>query len=478
MSDWYMEMKRLLLFLFLITTVSVVWASDYDYKFRLLLKDKGTDIYSIDRPDEFLSKKALDRRKKQNIAVDSLDIPISQEYIRVLEKNGGMVVTKSRWLNTVSVQCPDSSMVDQLKELPFVKDAKFVWKGKKEIPITRNPVDSNAQPVVNTLLIGESGPYEDYYGWASKNIKLQNGHILHEKGYKGAGVDIAILDAGYNNLKRISLLDNINIVDFKSFVYKDTSVFMTPSQHGLNVLSCMATNKPYEFVGTAPEANYILLRSEDSRSEFPIEEDYWVAAIEYADSIGVDVVNSSLGYNRFDAPAVSFEHSDLNGKNALITRGADMAVRKGMFVVCSAGNSGNSEWRKITPPADGNLVLTVGAVQRDSVIAGFSSRGFTADLRIKPDIVALGSMSGVIDDRGQEALKSGTSFSSPIMCGLVACLWQAFPMLTNKELLRVIRESSNKYESPDDSYGYGIPDMQKAMQLAQQLSDAKLKKQK
>lgn len=468
-------MKKIISIFIIFSFINQLSAESYDYKFRLTLKDKGTTSYSVDKPEEFLSPKAIERRKKQNIAIDQTDIPISQKYIETIEQTGGTVVSKSRWLNTVSVQCSDSAMVDTLKALSFVENALLVWKGKANniIPTTA----SDSMPTAE-ILPGETGPYEDYYGWAWKNIRTQNGQILHDKGFKGKGIDIAILDAGYNNLKRISLLDNIKVIDSKSFVYNDTAIFKTSNQHGLNVLSCMATNKPYEFVGTAPEANYILLRSEDSRSEFPIEEDYWVAAIEYADSIGVDIVNSSLGYNDFDAPAISFKHSDLNGKNALITRGADMAAKKGIFVVCSAGNSGTSAWRKITPPADGNLVLTVGAIQRDSVIAAFSSRGLTADLRIKPDIVALGSMTGVIDDRGQEAMKSGTSFSSPIMCGLIACLWQANPTLTNRELLRVIRESANRYDTPDDSYGYGIPDMEKAMLLAEQLANSKSKSKK
>ncbi|WP_165020238.1 S8 family peptidase [Dysgonomonas sp. ZJ279] len=471
-----MRRTTLLLVSFLLTCVLV--AQDYDYQFRLTLKDKGTTEYSLNKPEEFLSKKAIERREKQNIKIEKTDIPISEDYIKSIENTGGIIVAKSKWLNSVSVHCGDSSMVETLKALPFVADARFVWKGKK---VTETP-KSESDTMMHIMVIVplpedriEPPVYRDYYGFAEKNIRIQNGQLLHEAGFKGGGIDIAVIDAGYNNLLRISLLDNINIQDSKGFVRGRENIFHNASQHGLNVLSAMATNKPHTFVGTAPEANYILLGSEDSRSEFPIEEDYWVTAIEYADSIGVDVVNTSLGYNHFDTPAKSFEHSDLDGKTALITRGADMAVRKGMFVVVSAGNSGNSEWRKITPPSDANLVLTVGAIQQDSIIAGFSSRGLTADLRTKPDVVALGSRTAVIGDNGYETLKNGTSFSSPVMCGLAACLWQAYPKLTNRQLLHVIREAGNKYESPDDTYGYGLPDMGKAMQLAKEMTKKKKK---
>ena len=269
------------------------------------------------------------------------------------------------------------------------------------------------------------------------------------------------------------MLDNLDIKGYKGFVYENEDMFNRANQHGLNVLSCIGTNKPMQFVGTAPEASFWLLGSEDARSEYPIEEDYWAAAIEFADSVGVNVVNTSLGYNSFDYPAKSYTHEDLTGRTALISRAADAAAKKGILVVISAGNSGDSEWEKITPPSDAFNILTVGAVQKDSVIAPFSSRGLTEDLRIKPDVMALGQGATVVGDNGLVTYKSGTSFSSPIMCGMVACLWQAFPALTNKEIIEVVRQSSDIYDHPNKDYGYGIPDMKKAMEIAQQLVDKK-----
>ncbi len=458
-------MRKITLLFSLLITVSAVHSQDYNYKFRLMLKDKGKTSYTIDRPEEFLSAKAIERRTKQGIAIDATDLPISQKYIKEVEKVGGVVVAKSKWLESVSVHCSDSTMVEKYKALPFVSDAVFVWKGK---PKTEAKKDSIRQyPSVETISFG------NYYGKGGVNIKLNNGQALHEAGYKGQGMEIAVIDAGFSHLPQIEMLDNINIKGAKGFVYEHEDLYSNANQHGLNVLSCIGTNKPMQFVGTAPEASFWLFSSEDSRSEFPIEEDYWATAIEYADSVGVDVVNTSLGYNNFDSPAKSYTFKEVDGRIAYITRAANKAADKGMLVVISAGNSGDSEWKKITPPSDAIDVLTVGAVKPDSIIASFSSRGMTADLRVKPDVMALGLYSTVVDDRGRVSKKAGTSFSSPIMCGMVACLWQAFPTLTNKEIVDVVRRSSDNYETFDEDYGYGLPDMKKAMGLARIIADRK-----
>ncbi len=453
--------KNALLLGLLILTISL-FSQDYNYKFRLTLKDKGQTSYSIDRPEEFLSLKAIERRHNQSLSVDSTDFPISETYLKKIEDLGGVIVAKSRWLGTVAVHCSDSAMVEDFKALPFVSDVLFVWKGKA---LADEPkVDSvKNYPASEVIAFGND------YGRAIDNIKPNNGQILHEAGFKGKGMDIAIIDAGFNHLNEIELLNNLDIKGVKGFVYQNEDMFSNANQHGLNVLSCIGTNKPMQFIGTAPEASFWLLGSEDPRSEFPIEEDYWTAAMEYADSVGVSVVNTSLGYNNFDSPATSYTHDDLDGRTAFITRAANRATQKGLLVVISGGNSGGSEWEKITPPSDAFNVLTVGAIQRDSIIAPFSSRGFTADLRVKPDVMALGAGSIVVDDKGLVDRKSGTSFSSPIMCGMVACLWQALPSLTNIEILAIVRGASDNYDTPDKDYGYGIPNMELALKLGQGL---------
>ena len=458
-----MKKTILLLGLFVITTA--LFPQSFHYKFRLTLKDKGETPYSIDKPEEFLSPKAIERRERQGIKINATDLPISQEYLKTIEEVGGAIVAKSKWLGSVSVDCADSAMVKKYQELPFVSNIEFVWKGK---PTGEAKKDSIVKyPSKETLLFGNN------YGKANTNIKLNNGQFLHQAGFKGEGMDIAVIDAGFSHLPEIELLDNIKIKGYKGFIHEHEDLFQNANEHGLNVLSCMATNKPMQFVGTAPEASYWLFSTEDSRSEFPIEEDYWATAIEYADSVGVDVVNTSLGYNNFDKPAKSYTHADLDGKSAYITRAANNASQKGMLLVISAGNSGDSQWRKITPPGDAFNILTIGAIQADSVIAPFSSRGMTSDLRVKPDVMAFGMFPNVVDNKGRISAKAGTSFSSPIMCGMVACLWQAFPTLTNKEIMEAVRKSSDNYETFNEGYGYGIPDMKKAMELAQIILDKK-----
>lgn len=461
-------MKRLLLSLFLLLSFACAEAQEYDYKFRLYLKDKGESEFSIDRPEEFLSERAIQRRKSFSILIDKTDLPISVSYLTAIEKTGARIVAKSKWLNTVSINCQDSMLVEVLKKLPFVDSTTLVWKGEqlKEIAL---PLDT-----MKTLLPDSLPTMNDYYGLAASSIHLVNGDTLHTAGFRGKGIEIAIIDAGYRNLPHIELLNNINIKGYKGFVDgRSNLVSGANNQHGLNVLSCIATNQPNLFVGTAPEASFWLLGSEDPRSEFPIEQDYWAAAIEFADSVGVDVTNTSLGYSRFDYPTQNLNHSDLNGRNTLISRAANMATKKGMLLVTSAGNSATTPWHKITPPADAENVLTIGAVQQDSLIAPFSSRGFTHDLRVKPDVMALGVGAAVVNDMGKISFKSGTSFSSPIMCGLMACLRQAFPSLTNSELILLVQKSADKYDHPDENYGYGIPDMKKVMLAAADFTEQK-----
>jgi hypothetical protein len=462
-------MKKYILLGFSLLYTVFSFGQDYDYMFRLTLKDKGATHYSIDKPEQFLSTKAIERRQKQGYKIDQSDFPISENYLAEIRQAGGIIVAKSKWLNTVSVLVSDSLLVNRLDSLPFVDSAMFIWRGT----IYERPDKVTADSIPFYPM--DVKPQDDYYGYAAVNIKTLNGDKLHAAGYKGNGVDVAVIDAGFSNLPSIEYLDSVNVGEYKNFVYNGDgySIYNKINQHGLNSLSCMATNKPYKYVGTAPEASYFLYVSEDSRSEFPVEEDYWVSAIEHADSVGVDVVNTSLGYYKFDSPAISSTYAELDGKTRLISRAANKAVQKGMFLVCSAGNEGNGNWGKITSPADAFGVLTVGAMKMDSTIAPFSSKGYTADLRVKPDVVALGFYMPLVDDMGRIVLKSGTSFSSPTMCGLVACLWQAFPLLTNAELLDVIQRSSDRYDDPNEIFGYGIPDMEKAMQIAKGIVDNK-----
>lgn len=438
----------------------VIVYDDKEYKFRIILKDKGTSNFSINRPEEFLSLKAIERRKHRNLSIDETDLPISPDYIKEIEKTGAVIVTNSKWLKTVTIYTADQYLPDQLKKLPFVEDVVMVWEQKRNIKKSMRNIMGNMQ---STNSVQSNITLDSLYYWASwNNINLNKGQTLHELGYKGAGIDIAVIDAGFFNIKTNPSLSNINIKGAKSFIYEDSNPYNTEN-HGVWVTSCMATNMPGFYVGTAPEANYWLLRTEDVTSEYPVEQDYWVAAIEYADSVGVDIVNTSLYYNYLDFAPYTYKYEDLDGKTEMASRGANIAAEKGIFIVCCAGN--DNTW--VGTPGDSPNVLTVGSVNKSGLINEFTSFGITVDGRIKPDVVALGGYAAVIDINGMVDFRNGTSYASPNICGLVACLWQAYPRLTNKQLLDIVRKSADRYTNPIIPYGYGIPDMQKAMQLAQ-----------
>lgn len=428
---------------------------EYEYQFRLTLKDKNTSRYSINKPEEFLSNRAIERRKKHNIPISETDIPISSDYIKEIEKVGGTIVAKSKWLNTVTVSC-DPQLEEKYKALPFVEDV--VWVGRKERDLSKSSNKYKNESSSSNYNIKKSATE---YGSAWDNIVLNNGQVLHQKGFKGQGIDIAVIDAGFNSLTTNPTLKNMNLKGVKSFIYNKTNPYLL-GDHGIWVSSCMATNKPGYYVGTAPESNYWFLSTEDEDEELPLEQDYWVTAIEYADSVGVDIVNTSLYYVNYDYPFEDPKYEEMDGKTAYATRSANMAADKGIFIVCCSGNHGS--W--VGTPSDSPYVLTVGSVFSGGRIGHFTAFGMTVDGRIKPDIVSLGSGAEVISINGEIDIRSGSSYASPIVCGLAACLWGAYPSLTNNQLREIIVKSSDRYQNPELPYGYGIPDMQKAMELA------------
>lgn len=454
-------MRKILLFFILVVYCLSMYSAE-GYIFRIQLRDKGKVPYSLNKPEDFLSDRAIKRRLNQHIIMDSTDLPVSDAYIKAIEDLGFVTVAKSKWLKTISVFCPDSSSVDNLKKLSFVDDIKFVWKQDS----TSQKKDKRA---FKRKKIAEKSQTE--YGYAYDQINTVNGVGLHERNYKGRGLEIGIIDAGYANLHEILLLDNIVVRGTKDFVYDSDDMF-SGSDHGLKVLSIMAANRPEIYLGTAPEASYWLLRSEDPRSEYPVEEDYWVAAAEYADSIGVDIINTSLGYSIFNPLVESHSMDQLDGKTIYISKAAEIAASKGIFVEVSAGNEGNNMgWNKIIAPADAEHVLAVGAIDKDSIMASFSSHGPSADGRVKPDVVALGRQINAISSNGDVEPIDGTSFSGPVMSGLAACLWQAFPNFTNYQLLDIIRRSAHRFNNPNELFGFGIPDMEKAYRIAANVTD-------
>ena len=447
-------MKKLVLLVFALNICLGTFAQftpEDTLKYRISLKDKAATDYSLQKPEMYLSKKSIERRKRQGLEIDSTDLPVCKKYVDAIRKKGVHVLVTGKWDNFVTVSCNDSMLIAEIAGLPFVRSTERVWRGVAKRASERDSL-------INTPLRTDS-----LYGPAITQIKMSHADRLHEAGFKGQGMTIAVIDAGFHNVDKIEAMKNINILGTRDFVNPEADIY-AESSHGMSVLSCMAMNQPNVMIGTAPEASYWLLRSEDEYSENLVEQDYWAAAIEFADSVGVDLVNTSLGYYSFDDPTKNYRYRDLNGHYALMSREAAKAADKGIVVVCSAGNSGSGSWKKITPPGDAENVITVGAVNKYGVLAPFSSVGNTADGRVKPDVVAVGLGSDVMGTDGNLRHANGTSFSSPIMCGMVACLWQACPELTAKEIIELVRRSGDRAVFPDNIYGYGIPDLWKAYQ--------------
>ena len=447
-------MRKLISFLAIALLATGASAQQDTLKYRISLKDKAATEYSLKKPEKYLSAKAIERRRKQNLPIDSTDLPVCRKYIDEIRKQGVKIVVTGKWDNFVTVSCNDTTLIDRIAAQPFVLSTEKVWispgAGKPSMATERDSVLN--QPTIHP---------DSIYGRAITQIQMSNGDKLHEAGFKGQGMTIAVIDAGFHNVDKITAMQNIRILGTKDFVNQQADIF-AESSHGMSVLSCIGMNRPDIMTGTAPEASFWLLRSEDEYSEHLVEQDYWSAAVEFADSVGVDVINTSLGYYSFDDKSKNYKYRDLDGRHALMSRQASHIADKGMILVCSAGNSGAGSWKKITPPGDADNVLTVGAIDKRAVLATFSSVGNTADHRVKPDVVAVGVGSDVIRTDGNQGRANGTSFSSPIMCGMVTCLWQACPTLTAKEVIELVRRSGDRAGFPDNIYGYGVPDMWKA----------------
>lgn len=448
-------MKSILLFFASLMFAFSTQAQD-TLKYRISLTDKAATEYSLKKPQKFLSKKAIERRKRQGLRIDSTDLPVCQTYIDAIRNVGVKIVVTGKWDNFVTVSCHDSTLINRIAQLPFVAKTERVWIAPKAMEWHGNKRDS---------LINNPKIYKDsIYGPAITQIQLSKADKLHEAGFRGQGMTIAVIDAGFHNADKITAMQNIQILGTKDFVDSNADIY-GESSHGMAVLSCIGMNQPNVMVGTAPEASFWLLRTEDEYSEHLVEQDYWAAAVEFADSVGVDVVNTSLGYYSFDDKEKDYRLRDLDGQFALMSRQAARMADKGMVLVCSAGNSGSSAWKKITPPGDAENVLTVGAIDKQGQLAPFSSIGTTADGRIKPDVVAVGLASDVMRTNGNQGRANGTSFASPIMCGMVTCLWQALPKLTAKEIIELVRSVGDRADYPDNIYGYGVPDMWKAYEM-------------
>ncbi|QJD80053.1 S8 family serine peptidase [Spirosoma rhododendri] len=434
-------------------------------KYLVLLSDKANTPYTVDRPEQFLSQRSILRRQRQNIAVQTRDLPVDPAYMTQLQQAGAKIWFPSRWFNAVLIEASDAVLAT-VRQLPFVRGIEFnrALSGARR-SAEAEPVETNASRKFGNVAALS-------YGASQSQVTQIGADKMHDAGYHGEGMLIGVLDAGYLNADRVGFLkplfDEKRILATYDFVKKETSVYEDDS-HGMSCLSAIAATSDGMLYGTAYKASFILLRTEDAATESRVEEANWLFGAEYADSAGVDVISSSLGYTQFDDAGSNYTYANMDGKTALCTRAAQIATQTGMVVCVAAGNEGNSAWRYISAPSDAVSVLAVGAVTSAGTRASFSSIGPTADLRLKPDLVARGQGTVIGAPDGRVASGDGTSFATPLLAGLAAGFWQANPRLTAAQVTAALRRSGSQFTTPDVRLGYGIPDFSRAQTVAETL---------
>jgi serine protease AprX len=453
-------MKRLTFLLFLFLSIS---AFSQEEDAWVYFTDKPNATSQLNTPLDFLTQRALDRRNNQGIALQVNDVPIHQPYINQIIASPGITVkAKSKWLNCLHIRGSVTD-ISALTSLSFVASIDFAdasLNARQAKPRTITPV--NKQMEVQTTF---------NYGNSNNQIQMLNGHLLHQANYTGVGKIIAVLDSGFINVDSTSpfqrLFDTNSILGGYNYVSQNTNLYSLHN-HGTLTLSCMGAFVDNQLVGTAPDAKYYLFVTEDVLEENPVEESYWVEAAEEADRLGVDIISTSLGYYGYDNPNYSHTYSDFTGNTAFASKGANLAFSKGMIVVASAGNSGNSPQplNRVGVPAEATNVLAVGAVTFDESYATFSSIGPSFDNRVKPDVMAQGQAAVVANTFGTIQTASGTSFSCPILAGMIASFWQAIPWATNAQVIQLVKQSADNFATPNAQFGYGIPDFQSALNMA------------
>jgi subtilisin family serine protease len=409
----------------------------------------------------FLSPRAIERRQRQNIGISENDYPVYEPYKQAVAALADSVIHTLKWFNSITIVLKDSSTLPQIRSLSFVKNVQ-----KLNIPLQ---APQKRQEKLNyqykqALQIAENS----VYGIARYQTEMLRVDRLHQAGLDGKNVLIAVFDNGFEQVDTISafkhLFDNTQLKYHYNYVDRKSDVF-DEGTHGTVVLSCIAAYQSGVFVGVAPKSDIALFKTENNFSETILEEFNWAEAAEKADSLGADIFTTSLGYSTFQDGFADRTYFDMNGDKTIITQASNIAFSKGILVLTSAGNQGETAWRFITAPADGRDVLAVGAVDEYGKLANFSSRGPNSVGQVKPDVCAQGKNVAVLNELGKPATSSGTSFSCPLIAGAAACLWQSYPQLSAKELKELILQSAHLYQQPNNDYGYGIPNFYKAWLL-------------
>ncbi|MGZ8539142.1 MAG: S8 family serine peptidase [Chitinophagaceae bacterium] len=435
-------------------------------RYVVQLKHKGATTYSLANPSPYLSQRAVERRIRYNIPIDSTDLPVPVSYLSQIQNIPGVTILNiSRWLNAITIQTTDANAIATINALPFVQEISTI-AARPGTKINKHKEEIMTIPGASARPGQIKTDYFNYGANSFNEIHLHNGEFLHNLGLRGQGMQIAMMDGGYFHYTSLKAFDSVNanaqVISTWDFVSGNASV-VEDNAHGMQCFSIIAANIPGQFIGKAPKASFHLFRTEDVSSEYPIEEFNWACGAEKADSAGADIISSSLGYGYgFNDPVPDYPYSDLNGDITISAKAADLAAKKGLLVFNAAGNSGNDYWRMITTPADGDSVVAVGAVSPSGTVASFSSYGPSADGRIKPDVASVGVSAMLQAPNNTIATSNGTSFACPNMAGLATCLWQGFPEFGNMRIVRALKEAGSTYNSPNDRIGYGVPDMKKA----------------
>ena len=456
-------MIKKLYFLILCLGVSFALYAQNPTCYRIYLSDKNNSPYSIENPSEYLSQRAIDKRIRFNIPITEQDFPVNPQYKQQVLAQDPLIqlLSVSKWMNTVTIYCPDSTIVPQILNLPFVDSIKAVGN----YILHDSPVYQNFEHPL-PLVHGSSNSTKEAfdYGQGLSQIALLNGIPLHEEGFHGEGMLIAVIDGGFLGIETTSFYQQL-VNEGRFFghyslmpYFVDTLSGIAQEVHGTIVTSAMAANTNGELVGTAPAASYALIHTEWVDTEEMIEEDFWANGAEIADSIGADVINSSLGYRMFpDFPQSDITYENMDGVHGIASRCATILGQKGAIVCVAAGNDGNGEFYHVNRPGDAFDILCVGACTSDSLIAAFSSHGPSYDGRVKPDITSMGVQTACYHPNDELSFANGTSLATPVAAGMCACLWQAMPQYTSTEMMQFIRESGHLYNNPDTEFGYGIP---------------------
>lgn len=456
------KIKTIILACLLLSITNELLAQ-FPAKYWVKFKDKNSSPYSIGTPSAYLTARSIARRANQGIAIDITDLPVNQTYINQVNTTGAQVFQRSKWMNAAIVIVNNASQLTAINSLTCVLSSAPVgkyMKTKSSEELTDNTVVPSYKKQANITSYN--------YGPSYTQANQIGADCIHDLGYRGQGMIIAVIDAGFENADTNPVFDSLRnegrILGTRDYVQGNTSVY-EDYLHGANCLSLMAGNTPGQLIGTAPKASYWLLRTEDAATEKIIEENNWVVAAEFADSVGVDIATTSLGYTTFDNTSQNHVYADLNGKTSVASIASTMAARKGIFVLNAAGNEGGGSWNYVGVPADADSICTVGAVNGSGVHANFSSVGPTSDGRIKPDLSSMGQNSYVCNSNGMFSSGNGTSYATPILAGAVACLWQANPTKTNMEILQALKSTASRAINPDNIYGWGIPNMCAAYNL-------------